>query len=83
MQNVDMKEADNDNFEFSFITLSAATKNVTRYLCDPDKQKDGEGHDDANRRDSEEKKSSNHSAYVEQRLRDLAAFERRAGGKKN
>jgi hypothetical protein len=39
-----MKQHDNDNEKFSFITLQAATRNVTRYLG-LDEQKDS-GHED-------------------------------------
>ena len=38
----DMKKAANDNDEFSFITLGAATLNVVRYLQGEKQQEDSE-----------------------------------------
>ena len=72
---VGMKNACNDNDELSFITLSAATKNVTRYL-DTSEKHDGDGNDEADAR----KRAEQHKAYVAERLRNVAAFERRAAG---
>lgn len=77
-------EHNNDNEPLSFITLCAATRNVVRYLAkkqhphhndnrpaDDDGTKQPEKHPDAER------------AYVEHRLRELAAWERRISGNKN
>lgn len=75
-----MMKADNDNDEFSFITLSAATRNVTRYLgMDKKQDEQREGKDERDRRDEEKRKA--HSDYVAKRVSDIAAFERRVAGK--
>lgn len=71
---------DNDNEELSFVTLQAATRNVTRYLVneEPDKHREGQAKPES----GQEKRDRERRAYVEQRLRELRAFEQRAGGKK-
>ncbi len=78
MQNVGMKRDthDNDNEELSFITLGAVTLNVVRYLQTDEKQ-NGESHDDTDRREADEKNNHDHREAVQQRLRDISAFERR------
>jgi hypothetical protein len=71
-------EALNDNDEFSFITLGAATANVVRYLEGSEKhQEDRER--EAQRNREQEKKKEEERAYIEQRLRDIAAFENGSG----
>jgi len=72
-------KADNDNEPLSFITLAAATANVVRYL-EPNKQKNEQREQDPAPGNENEKKRSERGAYVEKRLSDLAAFERRARG---
>ena len=75
-----MKNPDNDNDEFSFITLGAATLNVMRFLeGSKDHQKQSE-RDTPRQRTEEEKTEANRRA-VDQGLRDIAAFEERASGK--
>lgn len=73
-----MKAHDNDNEPLSFITLAAATANVVRYL-EPKKHESDAGERKPATSDDDEKRSEEHRAYVEKRLSDLAAFERRAG----
>jgi selenocysteine-specific translation elongation factor len=71
-----MKKLIQDNEELSFITLGAATLNVVRYLeSSEDKQEHRER--DAQRSGDDEQKKEEHRAYVEQRLREIAAFEER------
>jgi hypothetical protein len=73
---------DNDNEQLSFITLSAATKNVIRYLQPHEKQDEQrDGNTDRDRTD--EQRAKDHRAYIEQRLRDIAEFERRYVDTKN
>jgi hypothetical protein len=78
-----MKKADNDNTD-TWISLAAATANVVRYLA-----KDQHPHHNDNRPadDGGAKQPETHPSadakYVEHRLRELAAWERRIGGKKN
>jgi hypothetical protein len=77
-----MTKAANDNEELSFITLAAATANVTRYLgLDEKKNEQSESEPNPDRRD--EQKRESHSDYVAKRVRDIAAFERRIAGNKN
>ena len=67
---------DNDNDELPFITLSAATRNVTRYLKleeqekNPAKNKPNPGKDAGNSINQDR-------AFVEHRLREIADWERR------
>lgn len=70
---------DNDNEKFSFVSLAAVT---ARYLGFDDKQKENRT-DDAARDKRPDEKERERREYVDQRLRELAAFERRAGGDKN
>ena len=74
-----MKNAANDNFELSFIMLSAATRNVTRYLK-LDEQKNEDAGSDTNSSCGDEKRAREQRRYIETRLRELAAFERRVNG---
>ena len=77
-----MKQHDNDNAELSFVSLAALTANVTRYLqTDKQKNEQGERKPEPGKRDDD--KGSEHRAYVEKRLRELAAFERRVSGRKD
>lgn len=74
---------DNDNDELSFIHIAAATANVARYLVTEDHPPhDEEG--TANRKGEREPKKNpdDERKYIEHRLREIAAFERRAAGKK-
>ena len=68
-----------DNEELSFISLAALTANVLRYL-ESDKQKQERTGDNAERGDADEKNSGADREYIERRLRDIAAFEKRAKG---
>lgn len=65
-----------DNEEFSFITLAAATANVIRFLEGSEQQKE-DAQRDAEQGGDTEKKREEKRAYIEQRLRDVAAFENR------
>lgn len=70
-------EADNDNEPLSFITLCAATRNVVRYLESNEKQSE-QTESNPEPRGHDQEQSAEHREYVAKRLRDLAAFERRA-----
>lgn len=72
--------ADNDNEPLSFITLSAATRNVTRYL-QLDKQKDGESEREPDPRNTDEQERAQEREYIEHRLRELRSWERKISGK--
>ena len=71
-----MKNFDNDNEQFSFISLAAATANVVRYL-EGSEQKKEDAQRDAEQNGQANQKSDEQRAYIEQRLRDVAAFESR------
>ena len=72
---------DNDNEEFSFISLAALTANVVVYLQSNEKQEEAaQGERQPSYSDEEECKKQ--LQYVERRLADLRAFERRARGRK-
>lgn len=72
----------NDNSQddpLPFIALSALVANVVRYLENP-KDKGGNDGPESPAKDTDEEKAKRHRDYVDQRLRELAAFERRARG---
>ena len=71
---------DNDNEEFSFVSLAALTANVVRYL-ETDKQKE-DATDKSSSSDEEEKRAIKRLEFVNRRLRDLQRFEDRAAGKR-
>lgn len=66
---------DNDNEEFSFVSLAALTANVVRYL-ETDKQKEEAAQGKRQPRHSDEEECKKQLEYVERRLADLRAFER-------
>jgi hypothetical protein len=71
-----MQNFDNDNDELSFITLGAATLNVVRYL-ESGEQKKSDREREAQRTDDDEQKKEDERQRIEQRLREIAAFEER------
>jgi len=70
-----------DNEPFSFITLSAATRNVTRYLGLDEKKNEESEREPAPSRGDEQKRAQE-LEYVEHRLRELRSWERRISGRK-
>jgi hypothetical protein len=76
-----MEGTNNDDDELSFITLSAATRNVTRYL-QPNEKKDEPSNNETNASEDASKSVDQRRAFVERRLRDLDRFEDRARGRK-
>jgi hypothetical protein len=75
-------KAHNDNEPFSFITLAAATANVTRYLV-PDRKEDDQRRDKYTRAEQGKKQTPDEECeYVEHRLREIAAWERKISGKR-
>ena len=80
---------DNEPNSWSSIGWQAAMI-VNRLRCQAhllelqtDKQKDENAPDNRERGDRREKNSDSHEKYVDQRLRELAAFERRISGRKD
>jgi hypothetical protein len=69
-----------DNEAFSFITLSAATRNVTRYLGLNEQKKDGD--DKGGAGDERNKKPIEQAEFVRRRLIDIERFEDRARGQR-
>ena len=71
-----MRDADNENEPLPFQTLAAAT---ARVLTQTRKQNE-EGTEDRRGSEQQEQHAEPNREYVEQRLRELSAFERRARG---
>ena len=67
---------DNDDEEFSFVSIAAATANVTRYLR-LDKKKDEERSEQQKPGNAAKDRVTNERALIEHRLRELAEWERR------
>jgi hypothetical protein len=76
-----MEHVANDNEELSFISLAALTANVTRLL---ELTKEQQEHRDRNtgRERDKKQKTKDESDYINHRLRELAAWERRIDGNK-
>jgi hypothetical protein len=70
---------DNDDDPLPFIRLAAATANVMAFL-EATKQKKKDTDDDAAGNGSEQSKTADHHEAVDQKLKDLRTFERRAAG---
>jgi hypothetical protein len=70
-------EGTQDDDELSFIHIAAATANLVRFLGLNEKKEEQAGRD-GQPSDENEKKRKEHLRYVEKRLSDLRAFERRA-----
>lgn len=66
---------DNDNEDFSFISLGALTLNVVRYLENSKEQRPDSEREKTP--DSEVDKQREHERFIETRLREIARFERR------
>jgi len=71
---------DNDNDEFSFVSLAALTANVTRYL-QTDKQDDEHSERDPASSGADEKKRAEEREYVEHRLKEIRSWERKISGR--
>lgn len=67
------------NDPLPFIQLSAIVANVTRFLI-PDEKQPVEREPERGGDAADEEKRKAHRDYVDRRLRDIAAFERRAAG---
>ena len=80
--NGDMKNACNDNNEdeLTFVKLAAVTANVVRWLMkvDENKQEESAGNPDAGKKN--EQSPEDHRRYVEQRVRETLAWEKRQKG---
>lgn len=72
-----MRNADNDDDELPFQTLAAATAKVVSKM---NKEQDENRDQDRGTTDQQKQDGDQHRQYVDQRLHDLAAFERRAKG---
>jgi hypothetical protein len=70
----------NDNEEFTFTSLAAATARVVDRLRS-DKQQDEHSQGDSNAEGRSEKDEKQHRESVEYRLREWRAWERRISGK--
>jgi hypothetical protein len=70
-----MKNPANDNEEFSFISLAAATANVVRYLEGSKEQRPDSEREETP--DSEIDRHRERESFVKTRLREIDRFERR------
>jgi hypothetical protein len=71
-----MKKVTQDNEPLSFVKLAALTANVTRFLkLHEPKDEEREGNPEPCH--SDKQRSEEHAKYVNHRLRELAAWERR------
>lgn len=71
-----MKNACNDNEELSFITLAAATANVTRYLR-LDEKKNEHSDREQNPSNAPKDRIPDNAADIERRVADILAMENR------
>jgi len=74
-----MKNADNENEPLSFQSLAQ----ITARLLTTDAKKDEKCEGDTKPGGDDQERARQQGDSVDQRLRDLAAFERRAGGDKH
>lgn len=72
----ELNEPTNDNEELSFIALGALTANVIRWLTEQSEKKKTDD-EDAKPEDQSEKDAEAQRDYIEHRLRELAAWEKR------
>lgn len=72
----------NDNSELSFLHIAAVTANVVRYLK-PDEDKNVERSRDGAPNSGSKRRPEEEREYIEKRLAELAAFERRISGRKD
>jgi len=72
-----------DEDELTFVKLAAVTANVVRWLMKVDEEKKEQRQRNTGSGSEEKKQTEEHTDYVDQRLRELAAFERRARGVKD
>jgi hypothetical protein len=75
------RNAHSDDFELSFITLATCTRNVMQFLS-LQKQQTEQAKADRPEEQKEIAKPEEKNRYVDRRLKELAAFERRARGEK-
>lgn len=73
------RDAHNDNEELSFTRIGLVAARVIDRL-EPHEKQDEESAEDRRGSKQNEQTAERHSEYVEQRLRDLSAFERKARG---
>ena len=75
-----MRSAANENFPLTFHSIGAAAARVVSSISDDKQNKNEDRTRDADRSEDDERKPKENSDYIKQRLRELAAFERRANG---
>lgn len=71
----------NDDEPLSFSSIAALTANVIQYLRLEKQKEDKQEQDESDTHRNEEQSDKAQSDYVAIRLRDIAAFERKARGK--
>jgi hypothetical protein len=75
-----MAKALNDNFELTFTRIGLAAARVVERL-DRDKERNEDSADDCERSQRDKQKSEEHSRYIDHRLHEIRAWERRVNGK--
>lgn len=75
-----MARGTNEDDELSFVSIQAATRNVTRYLHLDEKK--GEPDEERSSSGDAEKRALDRLEFVKLRLRELGRFEQRAAGKR-
>jgi hypothetical protein len=76
-----MMKVTQDNEPLTFTRISLAAQRVTDRLRNPHEQQNEQGERDTNPSRASEKNTGSNREYVEHRLNELRAFERRARGK--
>jgi hypothetical protein len=72
---------DNDNETLSFISLAALTANVVRHLG-LDEKHDEDSRSEPNPGDADEERKERERQYINHRLKEIRAWERRISGRK-
>jgi hypothetical protein len=80
MRNDTHDKSTQDNEELSFISLAAATANAVRWLMKVDEEKQEETGRDSNAGNANKQSPEDESRYIQHRLKEIAAWEKRQKG---
>jgi hypothetical protein len=73
-------EGNNNEDELTFVKLAAVTANVVRWLIKVDEEKQEETGRDSNAGKTDEQRTEDESRYIQHRLKEIAAWEKRQKG---
>jgi hypothetical protein len=73
-------EGNNNEDELTFVKLAAVTANVVRWLMQVDEEKKEETGRDSNAGKTDEQRTEDERRYIETRLREIRAWEKRQKG---